>query len=115
MSFENRKNAYWCRECKGYVVTIDVDEGVTPMFLACRVKGDPTDDANDCKGMMHSMMYPAEPWPATDGFDAAIPTIPTWEWYMPDEAELERYRREGDMAMLEHVHKGGLALRKVGG
>lgn len=28
-----RENAYWCSKCKGYTVTVDVDDGVTPMFL----------------------------------------------------------------------------------
>jgi hypothetical protein len=89
-----RKNAYWCEDCRGYVVTLDVDKGVTPMFLACRVKGEPDDPANDCKGTMRSMMYPAPPWPKHDGFGSEIPTEPTWEWY-------------------EHVRKGGLLLRRA--
>lgn len=115
MSPQARKNAYWCQSCHGYVVTIDLDEGVTPMFLACRVKGEPSDPANDCQGRMHSMMYPEEPWPATDGYDNPIPTEPTWEWYKPFEPELKRYRRRGDEATLEHVRKGGLLLRRIDG
>jgi hypothetical protein len=106
--FENRKNAYWCPECHGYVVTIDLDEGVTPMFLACRVLGEPKDPANTCTGRMHSMMYPEEPWPAEDGYGNPIPTVPTWEWYMPDAAELRKMGREGR----EHARKGGLSLRQ---
>lgn len=104
-----RKNAYWCPDCHGYVVTIDADEGVTPMFLACRVKGDPTDPQNDCKGRMHSMMYPAEPWPPEDGYGNQIPTEPTWEWYGPTPDEVKR----ADDATREHVRKGGLLLRKL--
>lgn len=104
---KNRKNAYWCADCHGYIVTIDVDEGVTPFMLACRVKGEPP---NDCGGMMRSMFYPEEPWPAEDGYGHPIPTEPTWEWYEPS---LAWARRQGD-GMLDHVKKGGLALRKVG-
>lgn len=111
---DGRLNAYWCESCNGYIVTIDIDEGVTPMFLACRVKGDPADPGNDCRGRMHSMMYPALPWPATDGFNTAIPTVPTWEWYKPDAQEMKRYRRRGDAETIEHVRKGGLLLRRRG-
>lgn len=105
-----RKNAYYCEECKGYVVTIDRDKGVTPMFLACRVKGDPTDPRNDCKGTSRSMMYPAQPWPETDGFGQPIPTEPTWEWYAPGTDEANALSREA----FEHVRKGGLLLRRIG-
>jgi len=108
MSFENRKNAYWCPDCHGYVVTIDLVEGVTPMFLACRVLGEPDDPANTCKGRMQSMMYPEEPWPDKDGYDNEIPTVPTWEWYHPGAAEFLRLSPEGQ----DHVRKGGLLLRK---
>lgn len=110
-SGERNKNAYWCPECHGYVVTVDVDEGVTPMFLACRVKGDPRDQANDCKGQMQSMMYPVEPWPERDGFDTPIPTEPTWEWYAPGSTERKRLRRD-EPGVYEHVERGGLLLRQ---
>ena len=106
----SRKNAYWCDSCHGYIVTIDRDEGVTPMFLACRVKGEPTDPRNDCEGMSRSMMYPAEPWPETDGYGHAIPTEPTWEWYAPGADEANAL----DRGTFEHVQKGGLLLRKIG-
>lgn len=109
MSPKNRKNAYWCPDCHGYVVTIDLDEGVTPMFLACRVKGEPGSPENDCKGRMHSMMYPDEPWPEVDGHLTPIPTEPTWEWYKPT---LKWARRKGP-DVFEHVRKGGLMLRKL--
>lgn len=104
----NRKNAYYCEDCRGYIVTVDVDAGVTPMFLACRVLGEPTDTANTCKGTSKSMMYPDEPWPEHDGHGTPIPTEPTWEWYRPDGRET----RELDSGSFEHVAKGGLLLRK---
>lgn len=105
----DKKNAYYCEACKGYVVTIDRDEGVTPMFLACRVLGEPTDPANTCKGQSHSLMYPTEPWPEKDGYGQPIPTEPTYEWYKPDDAEAVRL----DAASFDHVSKGGLMLRKI--
>lgn len=120
------KNAYWCPECHGYVVTIDVDQGVTPMFLACRAKGEPSNPLNDCTGQMHSMMYPEEPWPDEDGYGDRIPTEPTWEWYRPTSiadrvrhaavagayARPGRPRRHRQLTETEeHVAKGGLLLR----
>ena len=96
------KNAYYCEDCKGYVVTIDVDQGVTPMFLRCRA-------TPGCKGMSKSMMYPKEPWPAVDGFGAPIPTEPTYEWYRPGKRE----RRRLDADSRHHVGQGGLLLRPV--
>lgn len=103
-----RKNAYYCEVCGGYVCTVDRDEGVTPMFLACRAKGD--DPRNRCWGTSKSMMYPAEPWPEKDGFGTAIPTEPTWEWYAPGTDEANAL----DRGAFEHVQKGGLLLRKIG-
>lgn len=103
------KNAYYCEDCRGYLVVVHADDGVTPMFLACRVKGEPTDPANDCKGRSHSLMYPTEPWPEKDGFGTAIPTEPTYEWYAPDERE----RRTLKPDTLDHVERGGLLLRPI--
>lgn len=109
MSTEGKKNAYFCESCQGYVITIDRDEGVTPMFLACRVKGDPKDAANDCDGRMTSTMYPDEPWPPEDGYGNAIPTEPTWEWYKPDAEETAKL----EPGTREHVERGGLMLRQI--
>jgi hypothetical protein len=102
------KNAYHCETCHGYIVTVDLDDGVTPFMLACRVLGEPKDRANTCKGMMQSMFYPEEPWPTEDGYGVAIPTVPTWEWYKPIGRELAGL----DSDSFEHVRKGGLLLRK---
>lgn len=100
-----RKNAYYCEKCGRYTVTVDVDEGVTPMFLACRASGhDPRDPENPCDGMARSMMYPPPPWPDHPDLNAG----PTWEWYRPtDVAALPDGLRE-------HVEKGGLDLRRRG-
>ncbi len=110
---DNRKNAYWCPQCEGYIVTIDLQEGVTPMFLACRVKGEPSDPGNDCRGQMRSMMYPDLPWPAEDGYGNPIPTEPTYQWYRPDLSERNRILRANDGSTWEHLRKGGLLLRKI--
>lgn len=110
--FKERKNAYYCETCIRYTVTIDRDEGVTPMFLACRASGhEPDDPANPCKGQSTSMMYPAEPWPS-DHPDLADGAPPTWEWYAPDSAERKRLPRDAQ-GMLDHVERGGLLLRRI--
>lgn len=95
------KNAYYCDLCKQYTITIDVDEGVTPMFLGCRA-------TEGCKGRATSMMYPAEPWPDS------VPTEPMFEWFKPvlTAGQLKRHRREFD-PFVDHVQRGGLDLRPV--
>ena len=105
MSAED-KNAYYCETCAGYIVTIDRDDGVTPMFLACRA---PRITGDKCPGTMRSMMYPEEPWPEKDGFGKAIPTEPTWEWFKPS---FKNARRKGP-GFLDHALMGGLELREI--
>lgn len=106
------KNAYFCQTCQKYIVTVNIVEGVTPMFLSCRA-------AEGCEGRMTSCMYPPHPWPEEDGFGNKIPKEVTHEWYMPDEIEMKRLRkkaRHGDLnaaSELDHYERGGLALRKV--
>lgn len=93
----NRENVYTCAKCKGYTVTVDLDEGVTPMFLDCRASG----REGDCGGVAVSAMYPKGPRPAH------IPA-PAWEWFKPTGADYERL----SPAMKERVDQGGLDLRK---
>lgn len=96
------KNAYHCEVCLQYIVTVNLAEGVTPMFLSCRA-------TDGCKGRMTSCMYPPEPWPKKDGFDVAIPQEPTHVWYRPVSPEYDDLNRETKI----HVRKGGLLLRPV--
>lgn len=81
-------NAYFCVVCEGYIVTIDVALGVTPMFLNCHVLGKPGSPGNTCPGLSRSMMYPDPPWPEKDNCGTPIPTEPTWEWYRPSNADI---------------------------
>lgn len=99
------KNAYFCTMCHGYIVTIDKADGVTPMFLACRVDGEPEKRPGKCIGTMESMMYPKEPWPERDGYGTKIPTEPTHAWVAPSESEK---RQDPD-----HYGRGGLKLVKL--
>ena len=93
-----RVNAYKCDSCGRYTVTIDRDEGVTPMFLACRADG--TEDFK-CNGRAVSLGYPQGPTP-----DWAVPA---WEWYKPSRIEMHGLSPE----MRDHVQRGGLMLRKI--
>jgi len=88
---KGRKNGYICKTCDRRIITIDVDNGTTPfMFKCCATK--------DCEGFMISMFY-------------SIPqSLPAqYEWFRPD--SLDGYSSE----MIEHINKGGLDLRKIGG
>ena len=94
---EERVNVYTCPECSGHTVTIDVDEGVTPMFLGCRASG----EEGDCKGSAQSAGYPKGPRPAH------IPA-PAWEWYKPSKEEIAAMPKE----YRSHYENGGLSIRK---
>lgn len=91
-----RENAYVCAKCCKPTVTVDVDEGVTPMFIGCRA-------TEGCDGMAQSMMYPKHDRPAH------IPA-PTFEWYKPTEAEAAEADKEYP-GSLEHWKQGGLFMR----
>lgn len=96
-SLIGRENVYTCKRCGGFTVTIDVDDGVTPMFIECR---SPPPGTEDCKGMAASAMYPVGPRPPN------IPP-PAWEWYSPSPNE----RATLSWGDADHVERGGLLLR----
>jgi hypothetical protein len=90
-------NVYTCRKCGGKTITIDIHDGVTPFMLGCRASG----EEGDCNGMAESSFYrvPTDTPPAE------------WEWFKPEGTEYRKLSRE----MREHVDKGGLDIRKIGG
>lgn len=91
-----RRNLYMCRDCAAYIITIDRHKGVTPSFLAC----------DSCTaGQKVSSFYRIALLPDGD---------PTHEWYRPDGEELIILLRN-KYGMAEHLLKGGLLLRKIGG
>ena len=92
-------NAWKCPTCGGLTVAIHVDDGVTPMFLACR-------RTPGCTGMAVSSGYPSPPIPLH------IRLLCEWEWFAPSSTQLKRYRRE-DPAMYEHCRKGGLEIQPI--
>jgi hypothetical protein len=86
-----KKNQYYCVSCRRAVVTVDRDDGVTPMLIPCQF---------GCKAVMHSAFYKVnQDLPATH------------EWYRPGEEEL----KNASPAMRDHVSRGGLDIRKIGG
>ena len=86
---KGKKNGYTCQKCNGQIVTIDIDDGVTPFAIACRA-------TKDCDGLMYSAFY-------------SIPQfLPAqYEWFKPK--SLKGYGRE----MKEHIRKGGLDMREI--
>lgn len=85
-------NAWKCDVCGLLTVAIDVDPGVTPMFLGCR-------RTPDCTGMGTSSGYPSIPVP-----DRVLEHL-DWEWTLPDPGE---DLTTGDR---EWIDDGGLLLR----
>jgi hypothetical protein len=87
-------NAYHCETCGMNTVTIDVDPGVTPAFIACR-------RTPGCTGTAASSGYPdAEPPPT-------ITLHLDWEWATPTEVEFKKLSPD----MQSHVDQGGLVLQ----
>ena len=94
-----RRNAYFCKECRKVTITVDVDEGVTPMFIEC-----PHCD----RQMATSFMYQLPGCMRYD-FTKGISILPAdYEWYKPDEKETLMLSK----AEAEHVFKGGLLMRE---
>lgn len=94
MSLVGRENVYTCQKCGGFTVTVDVDDGVTPMFMGCRAK-------KNCDGYAGSAMYPPGPRPQH------VPA-PAWEWYRPAPEALSGLT----VSERDHVEGGGLLLRR---
>lgn len=102
-SLKGRVNVYACTPpipghstmksgCLHWIVTIDREAGVTPMFVKC----------GHCGGTASSRMYKVG-----DGLE------PTHEWFRPTSADQmpEGYSVEG---VAYHLENGGLLLRPIG-
>lgn len=88
VNMRNIINTYTCKTCGKRIVTKDVNEGTTSMFLLCRA-------TRGCSGTMRSGMYQV---------DQSL--TPTHEWYTPE-------KLPKDPAMRQHVEMGGLMLREI--
>lgn len=93
--FKGKKNLYVCDTCEGHIVTVDVDEGVTPFMMNCQ-GADGLLCKEACKGYMRSAMY-------------RVPQDikPSHEWYYPQDL------REVKPNLMDHVTNGGLLFRKA--
>lgn len=90
MTIDKRINIYTCSDfdCGYRIVTIDLEEGTTPFGVLCK----------KCKKRMaYSAFYKV---------DQTL--IPEYEWYKPNLEDIP----ETDLAIRDHVKKGGLLLRK---
>lgn len=89
----NRYNGYKCAACGGAWLTVDLDEGVTPMFSPCFA-------TEGCRGTANSMGYPSGP----------PPNLPLLiEWYKPIRTGPVSYE------MSQHLRSGGLMRRAAKG
>ncbi len=88
--FKGKKNIYVCEKCKGHVVSVDVDQGVTPFTIDCKATA-------FCSGWMKSSMYRV--WDQDMRAD--------WEWYRPPVVQILSPQAQA------HVDQGGLLLRKA--
>lgn len=86
-----RRNAYFCKACKRLTITVDIDKGVTPMFILCP----------HCNCSATSFMYQL-PGALHIGVEA------DYEWYKPNEKETLMLSK----VEAEHVFNGGLLMRK---
>lgn len=84
---QGRKNIYQCSACEKFIVTLDLDDGTTPMFLSCRA-------TKECTGMMQSQGYPHTKLPHQ------------FEFFKPK--DITKYHGE----YREHLAMGGLDLRR---
>jgi hypothetical protein len=91
MSLQKPINTYTCPKCSGFIVTLDREEGVTPMMLRCRA-------SKGCDGMMESAFYMA---------DQTL--TPSYEWRKPTKGEYLRMRTP----MREHIDRGGLEIYPI--
>lgn len=99
-AFEPRWNYYRCLTCHLCFVTVDVQDGVTPMFLKCR-------NPRGCEGRMASGMYASpDMWPVIIRGRA-----PDGVWVRPTKKEARQMKRQYP-ALYKHVKDGGLILRR---
>ena len=89
---KGKKNVYVCQLCGGSVVTIDIEDGVTPFMIGCK-------STAGCDGDMYSSFY---------SVDQSL--SPQFEWYKPT---IDQYPKEHQEAMRHHIENGGLEIRKI--
>ena len=86
----DKLNRYTCEKCDGSIITQDMDEGTTPMYLGCRA-------TEGCVGRMASSMY------------RGVTGAPGYVWRKATKAEY----MASDAAMRQHFDLGGLDIHPV--
>lgn len=94
MEAKGKINVYHCETCGGDTVTVNLDAGVTPMFLKCRAGG----FFRPCGGTATSR-----------GYQVPQDLVPDYAWYAPTPEQ----RKKMDPAMRDHCERGGLNIRKL--
>ena len=95
----DRRNAYFCSFCRRVTITVEVDAGVTPMFISCP----------HCSAQAASFMYELPGCMRFTFASGAFAIIPAdFEWYKPNKRELKKLPK----STREHVNAGGLLMRK---
>lgn len=95
----SRRNAYFCSSCRRVTITVEVDAGVTPMFISCP----------HCSTQAASFMYELPGCMRFTFVSGTIAEVPAdFEWYKPDKAELKKLPK----STRDHVKAGGLLMRK---
>lgn len=89
MENKNKINVYTCTSCKHPIVTINLDEGVTPFMIGCPRKECALGKFTDARSSFYNV-------------DQRI--IPVYGWYR---------KKEADPGGLDHHNNGGLFLRKL--
>jgi hypothetical protein len=89
-SNKGRKNIFVCKVCRGHIVTVDADEGSTPLAIGCHA-------TLGCTGKMASSLY--------NVFDQTIAAA--YEWYRPGVLQILKPSEAA------YVAGGGLLLRFV--
>jgi len=96
----DRRNAYFCPECRKVTITVDVDPGVTPMFIKC-----PHFEISFASSFMYQVLgCMAIKYSPNHG--CMVPFPADYEWYKPD----KKQKLSADEK--DHVDQGGLLMRK---
>jgi hypothetical protein len=93
---KDEKNAYICSNkeaCGNIMVTVDLEDGTTPMMLSC----------SECGGRAMSCWYRVPPT-----------LVANFAWKKPKREEFKLFRKSVREAVRDHVERGGLCLYRIG-
>lgn len=86
-------NAYTCEKCARKIITINLDDGVTPFMTGCPYCGSPAQSAFYRVPQTMSASH---------------------EWYLPGAEEIAAMKKYPELLQtVEHIGRGGLMLRKI--